>query len=255
MLKGNGVKILSTGSFLPKKIIKNDELDKSLETNDEWIVQRTGIKQRHISSESEDSAEMATFAALDAISKFKKINPDFSPQNEIGLIIVATVTPNKIFPSVSAQVSAKLGLKKDVIVFDLNAVCSGFLYAFVVANNLISCSPGGNLKKALVIGSEQMSSIVDWTDRSTCVLFGDGAGALLLGHEQERSINDVFAHVSDESAGRPGMIDYLLRSDGALGEILYAQNKLECLKMNGKEVFLTACKDLEKTIRDFCERN
>jgi 3-oxoacyl-[acyl-carrier-protein] synthase-3 len=240
MLKGNGLKILSSGSFLPKNIVKNNDLDSSIGTSDEWIKQRTGICQRQIASSDEDSASMGFEASKNAIENFKKINPDFSI-DEIDLIIVATTTPNKIFPSVAAQIGGFLGLKKNLIVFDLNAVCSGFLYAFIVANNMISSS-SGEIKKALIVGSEKMSSILDWNDRSTCVLFGDGAGAVLLGHDGEDN-HDI------------GLIDYIFRSDTSLNHILYANNKDEFLKMNGKEVFMTASKELEKSIRDICEKN
>lgn len=240
-INGNNIIILSNGGYLPKNLIKNEDLDKSLETNDEWIRQRTGITKRHIASSElgENTASMAYFAANDCIQKYKLINKDFL-ESEIGLIITATITPNKIFPSVAAQVASLLKIKDDVFVFDVNAVCSGFLYAYIIANNILSSNE--KIKNALIIGSETMSSILDWKDRSTCVLFGDGAGAILIGRNKNSQID-------------LGLIDYISRSDGSLGDILYANNNIEKLKMNGKEVFITASKELERCILDLCKKN
>lgn len=225
----NIIKIIATGGYLPNKIISNDELSKKLDTTDEWIRSRTGIKQRHISSEEETTAFMASQAAQRALKE-----GNLSPE-KIDLIIVATTTPNKIFPSVASEVGASLGCN-NIAAFDLQAVCSGFLYAYVTAVNMMQSN--SNINHVLVIGSERMSSILDWNDRASCVLFGDGAGAVLL------TKNSQF-----------GYIDSILKSDGSLGNILYANNHIEGLKMNGRAVFAHATNKLAEIIRELCATN
>jgi 3-oxoacyl-[acyl-carrier-protein] synthase-3 len=253
----NKVKILSSGSYLPKKIILNNDLDKSLETNDEWIYQRTGIKQRHISNKKDNISDdnenienaffMGLHASIDCIEKYKIKNQNFSKE-DIGLIIVSTITPNKIFPSVAAQISNGLEIKnKNIAVFDVNAVCSGFLYSFIIANNILSSSKD-KIKYALIIGSEEMSSILDFQDRTTCVLFGDGAGCILIGFEENHDKN----HNNNNDYG---LIDYIMRADASFQNILYTNSINEKLKMNGREVFYLAIKELSQVIKDICLNN
>lgn len=219
--------IKSTGNYLPSKCVKNMDLPKILDTSDEWIVQRTGIKQRYIADDSEDVVTMGTKAAERALGDMNR--------NEIDMIIVATTTPNKIFPSCAVQIQSLLGCK-NACAYDIQAVCSGFLYGYYTAAQILKSDP--EINNILLIGSEKMSSILDWNDRSTCVLFGDGSGAVLLSRKD----------------GDGGFIDAILRSDGDLASILYAE-KNDSLKMDGRKVFINATLKLEEVILNLCERN
>ena len=163
-------KIIGVGSFLPKKVLTNRELEKTLDTTDEWITSRTGIKERHIVEPNELTSDLAFEAAKNAISH-ASINT-----NKIDLIIVATTTPDKIFPSVACNVQKKLGIK-NCPAFDIQAVCSGFIYALSIADNFIKTNSATN---ALIIGADSMSRITDYSDRSNSILWGDGAGAVIL---------------------------------------------------------------------------
>ena len=172
--------ILGCGGYLPKKVLTNKNLPKKLDTSDEWIMSRTGIKQRHIANKKQLTSDLALKAAKDAIMNSKiKIS-------DIDLIIVATSTPDNTFPSTATRVQAKLGLKKG-FAFDIQAACTGFIYALSIADNYLK---NKQAKNALIIGAEIFSRIVDWNDRSTCVLFGDGAGAVLLEPSEEYGIID-----------------------------------------------------------------
>ena len=222
--------ISSTGKYLPKAIVLNDDLPKELETNDEWITSRTGIKQRHISDSHEDVVFMGSQASKECL---EKINFDAS---KIDLIVVATTTPNKIFPSCANQIQAIIRAKNGFC-FDIQAVCSGFLYAYYNAVNIMHGDD--RVKNTLVIGSEQMSKILDWNDRSTCILFGDGAGAVLLSKTHDM---------------RRGFIDGILKSDGDLCDALYT-NQNEFLKMNGRTVFMHATSKLKDSILEICAKN
>lgn len=162
--------IAGTGSYVPERILTNAELEKSVETSDEWITTRTGIKERRIAAPGETTSDMATMAARRAMEMAGVTAP------EIELIIVATVTPDTIFPSTACYVQRNLGAK-NAVAFDISAACSGFLYAMQISRHFINT---GNRKTALIIGAEKLSSIVNWGDRNTCVLFGDGAGAAIL---------------------------------------------------------------------------
>ena len=170
-------KIISTGSYLPEKFLTNADLIKTVDTSDEWIVERTGIKKRHIAAENELTSDIATKAALQAIE-----NAGLVP-SEIEMIILATTTPDLTFPATATTVQAKLNAK-NAFAFDIQAVCSGFVYAVSVADNFIK---SGQVKNALVIGADILSRIVDWKDRNTCVLFGDGAGAIILQATEEKN--------------------------------------------------------------------
>lgn len=204
--------INAVGSYLPKKILTNDDLALKLETSDEWIYSRTGIKQRHIAEGLETTSYMATQAALSALQS----NPAL--KEEIDAIIVATTSPEQVFPSVAAKVQAGLNINP-ICAFDVQAVCSGFLYAMTIASSMII---SGAARNVLVIGAESMSKIVNWEDRGTCVLFGDGAGAVIL------SRNDVLEN--------SGIIEANVCAQGALADILYT-NKDNHVVMNGREVF------------------
>jgi 3-oxoacyl-[acyl-carrier-protein] synthase-3 len=222
-------KIIATGSYLPKKIVTNLELTKTVDTSDEWIFDRTGIRQRHIAADGELTSDIATQAALKALEScgFKA--------EDIEMIIVATTTPDLTFPATATTVQAKLNAKK-AFAFDIQAVCSGFVYAVNVADNFIK---SGQVKNALVIGADVLSRIVDWQDRNTCVLFGDGAGAVLL------------QATEDENSG---IIASTLHSDGSLNNILKTNGgvstnqKSGVIEMLGKEVFKHAVDKMVKSV-------
>ena len=177
-------RITGTGSYLPLKVLSNNDLEKIVDTNDQWIQERTGIKKRHIIAGNETTTDLAVNAAEKAIEAADIEN------TEIDLIIVATTTPTRIFPSTASLVQERLGIS-GCPAFDIQAVCTGFIYALTVADKFIK---SGSAKKALVIGAESLSRIVDWSDRNTCVLFGDGAGAVILQASEETGILSTHIH-------------------------------------------------------------
>ncbi|OFW79958.1 MAG: 3-oxoacyl-ACP synthase [Alphaproteobacteria bacterium RIFCSPLOWO2_01_FULL_40_26] len=220
--------ITATGSYLPQKILTNSDLEKIVETTDEWIVERTGIKQRHIADEKELTSDLAVKAAQNAL-KNRNIKAE-----EIGMIIVATTTPDFTFPATATIVQSKIGAR-NAFAFDIQAVCSGFVFALACADNFIK---SGQVKNALIIGAETLSRIVDWKDRNTCVLFGDGAGAVLLEATSEEN---------------RGIIATDLHSDGSLNNILKTSGgvafnqKSGFIEMAGKEVFKHAVEKMTKS--------
>jgi 3-oxoacyl-[acyl-carrier-protein] synthase III len=203
------MKIIATGRYLPEKILSNADLEKIVETTDEWIFSRTGIRERRIAAQHETSSYMGAKAAENALRQAGLTAAD------IDLIIVATVTPDATFPSTACYVQNHLGATR-AAAFDLQAACSGFLYSLVVADQFLR---SGIYKTILVIGSEKLSSIIDWTDRSTCVLFGDGAGAVIVQSQQ----------------GPSKLLSCDLGSNGGLHEILYLLNS-NTAKANGQEL-------------------
>jgi 3-oxoacyl-[acyl-carrier-protein] synthase-3 len=214
--------VRGVGSALPRRIMKNAEFETMLDTSDEWIVQRTGIRQRHIAGDDETTASLAEAAARAALN-----NAGLTP-DDIDLIVLATSTPNNTFPATAVEVQSRLGMRHG-FAFDLQAVCSGFVYAVTTADAQLRA---GLAKRALVIGSETFSRILDWNDRTTCVLFGDGAGALVLeAAEGEGSMADR------------GVLAASLRSDGTHKEKLYVDGgpsttkTVGHLRMEGREVF------------------
>lgn len=221
-------KISGTGSYLPANRVSNDDLAQKVDTSDEWITARTGIKFRHIAAENEKTSDLAAEAARRALDA-AGLNG-----NEIDLIIVATATPDMQFPSTATIVQQKLGITNGCPAFDVQAVCAGFMYALTTANAYIK---SGMAKNALVIGAETFSRIVDWNDRTTCVLFGDGAGAVVL-----------------SAADKPGIIHGKLKADGNYLNLLNAPGKIAdgqiCgspyVKMDGPGVFKFAVKMLAK---------
>jgi 3-oxoacyl-[acyl-carrier-protein] synthase-3 len=213
--------LIGTGSFLPERIVTNQELAKTLETSHEWIWSRTGISQRHIAAEGQLTSDLAFHAARQAL-----LSASLSPQ-DIDLLIVATATPDHTFPATAPVVQAKLGMTKGVA-FDVGAVCNGFLVALATADCYLR---QGLAQKALVIGAETMSRLVDWSDRSTAILFGDGAGAVVLSAE-------TVAHPE----GR-GLWGHVLQSDGTGYDLLKVSGGASSsphvgkIQMNGREVF------------------
>lgn len=211
--------ILSTGSYLPEKIMTNHDLSKIVDTSDEWIFQRSGIKSRRIAADNQSTSDMAIKAARAAIER-AGIHP-----SDIDGIIVATTTPDQTFPSVAVSVQAALGVPVG-IAFDVQAVCTGFIYALSVADNFIKV---GQLKRVLVIGAEKMSSVLNWSDRTTCVLFGDGAGAVIL--EAQEGSDDT------------GILSTHLYANGTMRDLLYTDGGVSTtgnsghIVMQGREVF------------------
>ena len=222
----NAARLRSTvrgvGACLPPRVIANAEMATIVDTTDEWIVQRTGIRQRHVAGDGETTSTLATRAAEAALA-----DAGLKPA-DIDLIVVATSSPDYTFPAVATQVQGALGIRHGVA-FDLQAVCSGFVFAVVTADKFLV---SGSHKRALVIGAETFSRLLDWTDRTTCVLFGDGAGAIVLE-----------ARLSDGKLTSPGVISAQLRSDGRHREKLYVDGgpsttmTVGHLRMEGREVF------------------
>ena len=218
-------RITGTGAYLPERILSNDDLAKRLDTTDEWIVSRTGIRQRHIAADHQSTSDLALPASLAAISA-----AGLSPK-DIDLIIVATTTPDMIFPSTACHLQAKLGIV-GCPAFDVQAVCSGFVYGLTIADQMLT---GGPYRNALVVGAEIYSRILDWNDRGTCVLFGDGAGAVVL-----------------SKASRPGILATRLHADGNYAHILNVPGTVDrgvvrgdpLLKMDGQGVFKFAVRVL-----------
>jgi len=227
--------VLGCGSYLPARILSNDELARSVETTDEWIVQRTGIRERHIAAAGEMTSDLALHAARAALANAH------IEASSIDLIVLATSTPDQTFPATAVSVQAALGITRGAA-FDLQAVCSGFVYALSVTDALLRA---GSYKRALVIGAETFSRILDWNDRTTCVLFGDGAGALVL------EAQDQPGNQSDR-----GVLTTHLRSDGRHKAKLYVDGgpsstqTVGHLRMEGREVFKHAVAMITDVIED-----
>lgn len=219
--------IIGTGSALPKRVVSNQELAKQVDTSDEWIVERSGIRQRYIAGDDETTSSLATAAAQAALAAAGLEG------HQIGLIVLATATPDQTFPASATIVQDSLGANGG-IAFDVAAVCSGFLYALGVADSMLRA---GMAERALVIGAETMSRILDWNDRTTCVLFGDGAGAVVLEARE----------VADDG---PGLLVTHLHADGAHNELLYVDGgpsstqTVGHIRMKGREVFRHAVTNL-----------
>tara|TARA_B100000378_G_scaffold247198_1_gene219130 strand:- start:784 stop:1764 length:981 start_codon:yes stop_codon:yes gene_type:complete len=229
--------LLGTGSALPKRVVTNAELAETVDTSDEWIVERTGIRARHIAGEGETTATLATDAARAALEVAGLAAQD------IDLIILATATPDQTFPAAATKVQAALGID-DCVAFDVAAVCSGFLYAVTVADSMIR---SGAANRALVIGSETFSRILDWEDRTTCVLFGDGAGAIVLGAEESGATDPATAR---------GILASKLHADGRHNQLLYVDGgpsttqTVGKLRMKGQEVFRHAVVNLAAVLTE-----
>jgi len=237
------VTIAGTGSYLPEKILTNADLEKMVETSDEWITSRTGIKERHIAAEDEYTSHMATQASLKALDQ-----AGMKPE-EVELIIVATITPDTLTPSTACYVQTAIGAHT-AVAFDISAACSGFLYAMKIAKRLIS---DGAYKNALIIGAEKLSSFVDWTDRNTCVLFGDGAGAAVLRPSKEGE-----GRILATETGSDGRHTDLLKIAGGGSAcpttIDNAGDRLATMSMQGREIFKLAVNAMKKAAETVIER-
>ncbi len=236
----SGVKIAGVGKGLPKKRVNNFELESYIDTSDRWIQERTGIKNRYIST-GETTLDIAYEASKDAINKAK------IKLEEIDLIIVATVTPDCFTPSVACLLQGKLGLgDKKVMAFDINAACTGFIYAMKIAKELID---GKQSKCALVLGAEILSKVVNWKDRNTCVLFGDGAGAAILKESEEESILYSMAY------SKPDEKEFLHINSIGVNNLFCKNENDTHLTMNGKEVFKFATSSIKYSIKDILEKS
>ena len=229
-------RIVGTGSYLPAHVVTNRDLESMVETSDDWIVSRTGIRQRHIAADDEFTSDLALHACRAALESARRTGAD------IDLIVLATSTPDMVFPSSACLLQKKLGITKGAA-FDVQAVCAGFVYALAVADQFIR---SGMHKRALVVGAEVFSRILDWTDRGTCVLFGDGAGAVVL-----------------EASDVPGILSSHLHADGSHADILktpghVCNGKVQgdpTLKMDGGAVFKLAVRVLEECAREALDAN
>lgn len=232
-------KITGTGSYLPEKIVTNADLEKILDTSDQWIQERTGICERRVAHDNETSCDMAEGAALEAMEA-AGLDPD-----EIGLLVVGTTTPDVIFPSTACLLQARLGLP-DCGAMDVNAACSGFMYALSVADKYVRC---GDVKKALVVGVDKLTAMVDWNDRGTAILFGDGAGVVVLEASDEPGILSTHIH----SAGRHSD---LLGVDVGIGRGFKPEPRGGMLiKMKGNEVFKVAVRTLGRIVDETLTHN
>jgi 3-oxoacyl-[acyl-carrier-protein] synthase III len=227
--------IRGVGAYLPKRIVTNEDLARIVDTSDTWITERTGIKQRHIAQEGELTSDLAIAAAKQALVR-AAIDPV-----DIDLVICATATPDRTFPATAVRIQAGLGVTKGAA-FDLQAVCSGFVYALATADNFLKA---GQFKRALVVGAETFSRILDWSDRGTCVLFGDGAGAVVLEAQSQ--------HGTREDRG---ILSTRIRSDGRFEDLLYVDGgpgstkTTGYLRMNGREVFRHAVQKISGVIEE-----
>jgi 3-oxoacyl-[acyl-carrier-protein] synthase-3 len=226
-------RVIGCGAFLPDNIVTNDDLAKKVDTSDAWIRERTGIRQRHIALEGQTTSDLAMGAARAALAD------SGVDAGELDMVIVATTTPDRSFPSVATMVQSRLGMTRGAA-FDVQAVCSGFIYGLSLADSLIRT---GQARTILLIGAETMSRLLDWNDRATCVLFGDGAGAVVLQAHEGRGDN------SDQ-----GILNTRIFSDGRLHDLLYTDGGVSStrgaglLKMQGREVFRHAISNISAAI-------
>ncbi len=229
--------IRGTGGYLPERVLTNADISKIVDTSDQWIRERTGITQRHIAADSQVTSDLAVEAARGALSA-ARIMPD-----QVDLIVLATTTPDKTFPATATAVQAKLGMTGGAA-FDVQAVCSGFLFAMATADSMLKC---GLFKTALVIGAETFTRILDWSDRGTCVLFGDGAGAVVMTAETVRD------------AGDRGVIAHHIRTDGRKSDLLHVNGGVSStgtvghVEMLGNQVFRHAVTNISNAINGVLE--
>jgi 3-oxoacyl-[acyl-carrier-protein] synthase-3 len=235
--------ITGTGAYVPDRVVTNDDMTKIVDTSDEWIHTRSGIRERHFASEKETTSDMAVAAAKKAIAAAG------AQLSEIDLVIVATMTPDMPFPSTACLVQSKLGLG-NITAFDIQAACSGFIYALNTGTNLLR---SGAYKKALIIGAEKMSSILDFEDRTTCVLFGDGASAVIL-ELSETSEVGVLDCITGADGSDPSLLYQSAGGSAIPASIDSVNARQHYIRMNGKEVFKLAVRVMEQVSNDILER-
>ncbi len=239
------IAILGTGSYVPARILTNEELSKKVDTTDEWILTRTGIKERRIAAPGEHTSDLATHAARAALA-----DAGLAP-SDIDLLILATITPDLPMPASATIVQHKLGLSTHAACFDLNAACSGFVYAIDTASAMLA---SGRYRHALVIGAEKLSSVVDWQDRTTCVLFGDAAGAVVLGPTRGDGARIIGTRLYSEG----GMAELLCIPGGGSAQPTTAStlsSGQHCIKMKGREIFKVAVREMEDAVQEILEQH
>ncbi len=229
-------RIIGTGGYLPEKVITNADLEKLVDTTDDWITERTGIRRRHVMRPDETTASMSFIAAERALAA-AGISAD-----ELDMILVGTVTPDRVFPSVSCMLQRSFNLKNQCIAFDISAACAGFIYGLSIVDQYIK---NGVIKNALVVGAESLTKFVDWTDRGTCILFSDAAGAVVVTRDS-----------------KPGILSTHLHADGRYTDMLYAANhygdrkdEKPVIKMQGSEVFKLAVNALNDIVDETLQKN
>ncbi len=228
-------KIAGTGSYLPKKILTNADLEKMVDTTDEWIVKRVGVRNRHIVADSGDTTVSMAEASARAAIAAAKLSP-----NDIDLIVVGTASPDRYFPSVACEIQKRLGVTNECPAFDVGAACAGFIYGLSIGDQYIRT---GTCKNVLVVGVDTLSTVVDWTDRSSCILFGDGAGAVVL-----------------QASDKPGLLATHIHADGQYTDLLFAENALfskktdNYIQMQGSEVFRVAVTKLGEIVDQTLEK-
>ncbi len=238
-------RIISTGSYLPARVLLNADLETMVDTSDEWIQERTGIKQRHIIADDQVTSDLAVAAAKQAIER-----AGLAP-NDIDLVLVATTTPDKIFPSTATIVQRELGITNSCPAFDLQAVCTGFVYALSVADQFIKT---GMVKRALVIGAESLSRITNWSDRSNCILWGDGAGAVIL--ESTETSESSAAGIIATHIHADGQYEQLLHVPTGPSRLAKSDDVAErTMNMKGNEVFKVAVNTLSRIATETLEKN
>ena len=241
--------VAGCGSYLPERVVTNGELAERIDTSDEWIVARTGIRQRHIAAEGEVTSDLAFFAAERALEHAG------IPASDLDLLVLATTTPDQTFPATATKVQHRLGMISGAA-FDLQAVCSGFVYGLAVADNFIKV---GQAKTVVLIGAETFSRLLDWQDRGTCVLFGDGAGAVVLRAAENGEDEDEFGETG-HNRGR-GVLSTHIYSDGSTSDLLYVDGgpsstqTVGHVRMNGREVFRHAVRNLAEIVHESLEAN
>lgn len=238
-MSASKARITAIGSYVPERILTNNDLEKMVDTNDEWIVKRTGIKERRIASDKEFTSDLSYKAVLNLMERYDKTVDD------VDLIIVCTMTPDYTTPSVASNLQAKLGIKNTGAI-DLNAACAGFTYGLHVANGMIT---SGLNKKILVIGAETLSKITDFTDRTTCILFGDGAGALLVEYDENQP-SFISSHIGSEGEG--GQHLYCTNLATQMNNIDLLGNG--CIVQNGREVYKWAIKTVTNGMKIVAEK-
>ena len=236
--------IAGTGSYAPERVVTNQDMEKIVDTNDQWIVERTGIRERHYAAESEATSDLAYHAAVRAL-EMAGVRPE-----DLDLIVVGTITPDMPFPSAAALIQARLGNKK-AFAFDVSAACAGSIYALSIADRYVS---SGVCRAALVIGAEILTRITDWTDRNTCVLFGDGAGAMVLVPTQDPGRGILSTHLHTDGSAWP-----MLNMPGGGSRMPVSHKvvdeRLATIKMKGSEVYKFAVRALEDVSREALTAN
>lgn len=228
-------RIVGTGGYLPERTLSNSDLEKMVDTSDQWILERTGIGNRHIMADDETTSSMAEIAARRALDAAG------IPASELDLIIIGTSTPDRFFPSTASILQKRLGITSAIPAFDVSAACAGFIYSLSIADKFMRC---GAIKTALVIGAESLTRLVDWTDRSTCILFSDAAGAVIVRRDNQ-----------------PGVISTHIHADGSYNHLLYAPNHIGELReppyinMKGSEVFKLAVTKLNEIVDETLTAN